>query len=378
MSIALCCAALGLLLTHPSISADAHLDAAPVAGFTVAKVENGGLLFTDNHAGVSGVDAGYSVFLGNRTLWLFGDVFLLDPHAPARNYVGGVSNCALLAPAGSGVEPLRRYRFLTDAKSGLARQVIPYSAGEDQKTRLWPFGGWFDKAANRVYLYYGRIRTTGGGALDFRIEGHGLAAADVSDPDKLVFSRMKAATGDELWWTTSAKTPLFGCAVVGDAPGEMLYIVGVEEKPGGKRGKLARVRKDRIADSNAYEYYAGTPSAPRWSRTVSEAADVEGLSDFPNELSVSYNTYLNAYLAVHSVGISEKIRLSTAPSPWGPYTLLAEIGAPHQAFAQAFCYAGKEHPELAEQHGRIVYITYADNQRYWLQLLKVTLARRGP
>jgi len=56
----------------------------------------------------------------------------------------------------------------------------------------------------------------------------------------------------------------------------------------------------------------------------------------------------------------------------------SEIGSPHQAFASSFCYAGKEHPELAEQGGRVIYVTYVDNQRYWLQLLKVTLAKERP
>src|SRR5262245_37586007 len=68
----------------------------------IEKVENAGLLFTDNPAGVSGTDAGYSLPLGEQTLWLFGDVFLLHPTDPAKPYVGGVSNCALLVPAGHG------------------------------------------------------------------------------------------------------------------------------------------------------------------------------------------------------------------------------------------------------------------------------------
>ena len=90
---------------------------------------------------------------------------------------------------------------------------------------------------------------------------------------------------------------------------------------------------------------------------------------------MAYNAYLGGYLAVHSVGISERMRLSLAPAPWGPYRPIAEIGAPHRALERAFCYAGKEHPELAQEHGRILYITYVDSERYWLQLLKVTLQR---
>jgi hypothetical protein len=117
---------------------------------------------------------------------------------------------------------------------------------------------------------------------------------------------------------------------------------------------------------------------PTWSRKHEDASDVEGLRDIPSELSVAYNRYLGGYLAIHSIGISDRIRLSLAPKPWGPYRQIAEIGAPHRAFEKAFCYAGKEHPELSEQGGKVVHVTYVDSQRYWLQLLKVTLERGEP
>ncbi len=337
----------------------------------VVRVENAGLLFTDNPAGVSGTDEGYSLPLGSQTLWLFGDVFLLAPTAPAKPYVGNVSNCALLVPRGSGPAPLRRYTFLTDPKTGLARPVIPNEAGEDNSIRLWPAGAWYDAAACRAYVYYVRCKVTGPGPFGFHAEGYSLACADATRPAALKFQRLPAGHDHKLWWPDSG--PMFGMAVVADAADRYVYVVGVEERAGRKFGKLARVLKTRIADPDAYEYFAGSAAAPRWSSRLAEAADVEGLTDFPNELSIAYNPYLGGYLAVHSLNVSERMRLSLAPHPWGPYRPIAEIGTPHQAFASAFCYAGKEHPELAEQKGRILYVTYVDNQRYWLQLLKVTL-----
>lgn len=372
------CLLSGLLLTAGAVGlprfSGQHTSLLPPR---VVKVENGGLLFTDNSAGVSGIDAGYSLPLDKQTLWLFGDVFLLDPTSPAKPYVGGVSNCALLVPRGTGSGPLRRYTFLTDPKTGLARPVMPNAAGEGTNIRLWPLGGWHDARQQRAYLFYSRVKTTGGGPLDFRLEGIGLASANTSVPSRLLFNRLKTPERQELWWKEDAGSPTFGHAVITNAPGDYLYVVGLQEREQHKRGKLARVLKSRIADQNAYEYFAGQTSSPRWSPHPREAADVEGLHDFPGELSVAWNAYLGGYLAVHSVGLTEKVRLSLAASPWGPYRTIAEIGTPHRAFERAFCYAGKEHPELAEEGGRILYITYVDNQRYWLQLLKVTL-EKGP
>jgi hypothetical protein len=253
--------------------------------------------------------------------------------------------------------------------------VLPNRPDEGAEIRLWPLGGWHDTARQRAYLYYGQVRTTGGGGpFDFRVVGHGLARADITQLETLRFERIGGPQGG-VWWAGGG--PLFGSSVVMAPPRSdgYLYVVGGEERDGRQFGKLARVRPQQIEESGAYEYLAGPASAPRWSHQAMEATDVEGLTDFPNELSVAYNAYLGGYLAVHSVGITPRLRLCLAPHPWGPYRSLGEIGAPHQAFAKAFCYAGKEHPELAEGAGRVIYVTYVDSQRYWLQLLKITLAR---
>lgn len=339
----------------------------------VERVENGGLLFTDNSAGVSGVDCGYSIPLGRQVLWLFGDIFILHPSDPRKPYVGGVSNAALLTadatPAG-----LRRYQFLTDPTSGIVRQVLPNAPNEGTETRLWLFHGWYNRAETRIYVYFAKVRTTGGGGpFDFRVLGHGLARGDVRDPLALTLERVHHPEGGDLWWT--APEPLYGCAVIVPARPEdpYLYIVGVRETSGKKHATLARVRRQRMGSVADYEYLASAGSEPSWSQSPADAVDVPGLSEFPTELSIAYNRHLRGYLAVHSINISERIRLSLAPAPWGPYRTVAEIGAPHRAFEKAFCYAGKEHPEMAEQASRVLYLTYVDSQRYWLQLLKVTL-----
>jgi hypothetical protein len=332
---------------------------------SVQSVQNAGLLFTDNQAGVSGTDAGYSIPLEKQTLWLFGDCFLLDPKAPSRNYVGAVSNCGLLVSRAGGAAALRKYRFLTDDR-GLARQLLDSDTVKGKEYRFWPFGGWYDTERKRIYLFYGRIRVTGGGPLDFRADGYGLAAADTSNVENLRFRPLP----QEIWWPNEPGKPVFAGAVI--AAGDYLYVTGWQFRGGKRFGKMARVLKRKVEELSAYEYFAGEE---RWSKEVREAADVEGLTDFPSELSISYNRYLGGYLAVHSIGTSDKARLSLAPHPWGPYRPIGEIGTPRQALTKGLCYAGKEHPELSEQDGRVIYMTYVDQNRYWLQLLKVTLSR---
>jgi hypothetical protein len=342
----------------------------------VARVENGGLLFTDNQAGISGVDAGFSIPMGRKTLWLFGDVFLLDPVKPSKPYVGGVSNCGLIVPSGKGSGPLRRYTVLTDAQTGLARQLVPDLPGEGDNTRLWPMSGWYDAASKRLYVYYADVKITGPSTYDFRSDGNGLAVADASNPAALRFERLKAK-GATVWWPNDDQTPQLGTSVVSAGPGvgDRLYVYGHVQKGGRTVGVLARVSRSRVAVLSEYEYFAGTAGGPLWASEPAKAVPVEGLSDFPSELSVSWNPYLGGWLAVHNLVLEDRIRLSLAPDPWGPFREIAVIGAPRQALRKDPCYAGKEHPELAEEGGRIIYITYVDSSRYWLQLLKVTLQR---
>ena len=350
----------------PALAVLAALSGAVAAAPHVEKVENGGLLFTDNQAGISGVDCGYSLPIGRRTLWVFGDVFLLHPTDPAKSYVGGVSNCGLLTGRGPGTAPLARYTVLTDPATGLARPLLPNRPDEDNHVRFWLFGAHHADGAHRLYQFYARIRTHGPGPFDFATEGHGLAAASTTNPEALTLERIQAG-GSDLWWPAAG--PLYGAAVA--KQGEMLYVYGVDGRAPGKPGVIARVPAASVADRSAYRY-RGADGA--WQADPSAAAAVEGLSGF-SELTVAYNDYLGCWLAVHSVGIDQKVRLCLAPQPWGPFETLAEIGAPHRAFEKAFCYAGKEHPEMREQRGKVIYITYVDGQRYWLQLLKVTLAR---
>ena len=360
-AMAIWMAAMHLLLTSGG---------APVA--RVAKVENCGLLFTDNGAGVSGTDCGYSVPIGRQTLWLFGDVFLLAPADPQRPYVGGVSNCGLVVPAGNGVRPLSRARFLTNPASGLARALLPNRPGEDSHVRYWLFGSHFGPATGRLHTWYARIETTGGGGpFDFRTTGHGLAVADTGDLAHFEFRPLPGPSGAVEWWPAGSESPLFGNAVL-DA-GRTIYVYGMRDRAGRRECLLARVDADRLETLSAYEYLA---DAGHWTADPRAAAAVAGI-DGASEMTVAWNGFLRKYLAVASVGLSERCRLSTADHPWGPFEQLAEIGTPHQAFARSFCYAAKEHPEMAERGGKVIYITYVDQQRYWLQLLRVTLAPPG-
>ena len=99
-----------------------------------------------------------------------------------------------------------------------------------------------------------------------------------------------------------------------------------------------------------------------------------------NELSVSFNQYLGKYLAVHSYKLSGKIVARTAASPWGPWShpiLLYTVKVTREKLLPypQLIYAGKEHPELSEENGKIIYITYIEFEEYFPHLLGITLEK---
>ncbi|HWP39411.1 MAG TPA: DUF4185 domain-containing protein, partial [Tepidisphaeraceae bacterium] len=153
-----------------------------------------------------------------------------------------------------------------------------------------------------------------------------------------------------------------------------VYLYGTVKQDQVQNCYLARAQAGALAEISSYEYFAG---GHRWSRDLSEAAAI--FSHMPSELSVSFNAHLGQYLAVHSLDLSGRIVGRTAPNPWGPWSepvVLWTVQPPPRPRPLPYptlIYAGKEHPELSEQNGRIVYLTYVEFEEYFPHLVEVEL-----
>jgi hypothetical protein len=102
------------------------------------------------------------------------------------------------------------------------------------------------------------------------------------------------------------------------------------------------------------------------------------MEGMPNEMSVSWNDHLGSYLAVHSLGLTGHVVGRTAPAPWGPWSepVILHTVRPERAEPLPYptlIYAGKEHPALAEDGGRVLYVTYIEFEEYFPHLLEITL-----
>jgi hypothetical protein len=161
-----------------------------------------------------------------------------------------------------------------------------------------------------------------------------------------------------------------------DQKGKWVYVYGaIQNAEKVQKCYLARVRPNKIEKQRQYTYFASPK--PSWSPRIGDAIGI--MQDMPNEMSVSFNSYLNCYLAVHSLDLTGKIVGRTALNPWGPWsepitlhtvTVHRERPLPYPSLV----YAGKEHPELSDAQGKVIYITYVEFEEYLPHLIQVTLA----
>jgi hypothetical protein len=204
--------------------------------------------------------------------------------------------------------------------------------------------------------------------VGFDIVGSGLAIGSESDWS---FTRIDE-DGDTILWT--ADQPQFGSAVLVDEATDKVYLYGSQQGTDAvQRAYVARVSPELMSERGAYEYFAGDSEG--WSSDVEDAAPI--FSGQPNEMSVSHNPYLGRYLAVHSMGLTGEIVGRTSPTPRGPWsdavTLWVVPPTDEPPPYPRLVYAGKEHPELAEEGGRVLYITYIEFEEYFPHLVEVSL-----
>lgn len=356
----------------------------------VRYAEDLGKQFENNPNKVVGMDGAYSIPGRNKILWFFGDTLIGERiKGESLWYPGGekighgnmagtgkieemLTNTALLVPLGTGINPLKDFNFLQRDTHRL-KQLVPYLPEEDpDQYRIWCLHGI--QLDEKIYLYYQKVEMLAEGEVlpvNFKIVGSGLAVGNEIDWN---FKRMMF-NDQTLFWNDHQ--PQFAASVLNNFENDgFVYCYGVLKNSAGiQQCYIARVKPEQIEQRSSYEYLAGENNL--WDNNIKNAYVVfEGM---PNELSVSFNKYLNSYLAVHSLDLTGKIVAHTAPNPWGPWSDYTELYQVHVKRTidlpyPILIYAGKEHPELSEDDGRILYITYIEFEEYFPHLIRIELA----
>jgi hypothetical protein len=272
-----------------------------------------------------------------------------------------------MVPPQEASQGIKRFRFVAQADGKRPRQMVPFAPDEDPSMhRVWAVHG--TSVGRQLYLFYHRITLLKGVDVfvNFQLDGMGIARADI---EELEFTRLTAPDGTREFW--KGNEPGFGVFV--ERGDDYVYLWGSL-----MTGMyLARTKPDKIEDFASYEYLVEAPSleapdiAPRWGKQFEPAAKL--FDAVPNEMSAAYNPYLKKHVAFHSHLRENKIVMRTAPRITGPWSASEVVYRPERVKDTDFFYAAKEHPELAREGGRVLYVTYVNSSTYVPQLIEVTL-----
>ena len=279
-----------------------------------------------------------------------------------------INNCGLIIEPQNASKLFEDFNYILD-NSGQLKTLMPLASDEHRdEFRIWCLHGVeIDKT---LYLYFVKVQMLDEGPfpVNFAIVGSGITRGDSTNWN---FERLPGR-GDGLYWT--ADKPRFGSAILKVPNDPYVYLYGVQQHPVTNRqeGFIARVRAENIEHLEHYEYFA---QENRWSSDLNDAVPI--FSDFPNEISISFNAYLDCYIAVHSYITTGQVVMRKSPTPWGPWSepeqlFETEHPRPKPLPYPPLLYAGKEHPWLSRDAGKTIYVTYIEFEEYYPHLMEIT------
>lgn len=324
---------------------------------SVLNVSDLGVLDQDSR--LLGRDGGYSGLVDNEQVWVFGDSVVTDPDSNAVTWLSSSYSVSTDLDVADGVDvldlmnddtgqPVELLTFTEEVQYNLDHQgencIDPCGA----RWALWPDPLVRDEARQRTLLLYGKIHAEPG---EFNFYGVGQSIA--------------------IWETVSAKPIRANVSVVGDHPTllfgadepqfgpgsfayeDYLYSYACEIDDFVKPCKLARTPLADVIDKSAWEYF-NTGSG--WTKSQAELSILFQGNDI---MSVSYNNYLEAFVAVYSEPLSRNIKLRTAPNPQGPWSSPVPVAeALASGNTNGWVYDALAHPEYSTDDGRTLHITY--------------------
>jgi hypothetical protein len=289
-----------------------------------------------------------------RILWTFGDTFLKDGRT---NPADGTSVLSATSGWSTVDQPLLLTEPVDDA--GVPAQLIPFTTAERDQNRADALNGWalwpgtvVDTGAPEALVFFERIKRTNGSGFDALGLGTGRVATDgtvavrgASD----LFSREA---------TDGGFRAVMGSGGISVVDGQV-YLFACD--PSGFLDFGCRVARAPVAEADqatAYRFFDGTG----WSPDAGSAAPV---MNKVSVVSVSFNPWLQRYLAIGQRILSNTVLLRVAERPEGPWTDPGVVIGPadggllEPAAANATNYLSLEHVELRSVDGRQIVISYA-------------------
>lgn len=313
---------------------------------------------------ILGRDGAVSARFQGYSVWLYGDTFLANPNADGRGLISdswsftsdlnaqdGISGFQeRLDPSGAPemILPETSAEFaFNQAHNGNPCQVQPCGA----RWALWPSSIVTDSVNNRALIFYMVVYSLPG-TFNFQAVGNSVAIwSDINQqPQRPAFNPAIVQDHPDLIFDQTQ--PNFGTAAL--IVGGTLYIYGcgTPNDSSDKGCRLAKVDSSSVLNSSTWNFYSGNGT---WSGQLSDAVSV--IPD-ANILTVSWNEYLQQYVAVYSQLLSDDVMIRTAPNPEGPWSGERRLFTAMQP-ASGNVYDARTHSEYDLHGGETIFITYS-------------------
>lgn len=357
--LAALCLAGGSVLAISGCSFYPSGNSGPSAGVTVVQSTDRGAI--GSNPKILGRDGGYSGVFGGYAVWLYGDTFLTNPNAEGQTLISDSWSFTSDFNAQDGITGFQE----REDSVGAPAMLLSLSATEQAfnaahagnpcqeqpcgaRWALWPGAMVADPTRNRALVFY-QLVSAQPGNFNFQTVGYSIATwQDFADLPLRPTVNPAAEHPDLLF---SQNQPSFGSAALVDR--DTLYAYGCYNSELSVPCVLGRVDLADVTNLSAWTFYVGDEN---WSSQPSDAMWVFTANHI---LNVSWNDYLQKYVAVYNHPLSGDVMMRTAPAPEGPWS--AEVMA-FEALAPA---AGQgpiddaqAHPEYNANGGQTMLVTY--------------------
>lgn len=312
---------------------------------------------------ILGRDEAYSAAFQGYSVWLYGDTALQKPDASGRTFLSNTWSYTSDLDASHGITGFQERADSAGSPSMLLQETPDeYSFNLEHygdtcqvqpcgvRWAIWPSTIITDPVSTHALVFYTVQSVDQYGK--FQGVGGSVAIWQSFDqlPQRPTFSPVLVVDHPDLMFSQS--DPSFGSAAV--ISNGVLYVYGCGNDTDGldKGCRLGKVNPANVQDRTTWTFYSGSG---RWSSSVSDATPVFNGLDI---LSVSWNNYLQRYIAVYSSLFSQNVMLRTASAPEGPWSdeLLAFTAL---SPASGNTYDAQAHSEFDAHGGQTIYVTYS-------------------
>jgi hypothetical protein len=311
---------------------------------------------------IVGRDGAYTALLWGHEVWTFGDTFLSVANVQGTSFVsntfsvsdttvtdGGVVLADRLDDAGAPDELL--FPTADEEAYDLAHQSQP-DGGCGQtpcggRWATWPGPTVFDADAGTALTFYSLL-TAAPGNFNFSSVGESLAVwTDFSSLPSRPEPNVCSNSPTLLFCNSD---PPFGNAAAlsnGD-----IYAFACARSVLRFPCQLGRVPFAGALTKSAWEYWDGQG----WTPDVSKST---ALFDGAPIMGLSFNEYAGVWMLIYAEPLSDQVVVRTAQDITGPWSATGNLFTADRKGTGGNTYDALPHPELAEQTGRVQYVTFS-------------------